>query len=215
MHAHDRTLLAALSFSDKDKKDSRHDAASRYLAKQENALRLAELCIVKTKGTSGEEGMLKWEGVNTRTGFGRVRPRYEVPIHKGEGKYRNTVGFMDLVLDVPVDIETRGVQQCKTWSYGEWEPEQPLLHNYVTQIDIRVEVKIGEVGVGDIIRQINLYKSFLAAKGARWVAATLFPLTAAEVEQLKEEDIFHIQLGEGFKKYHEETSGQESNSLLF
>jgi hypothetical protein len=44
MHSHDRTLLASLAFGDKDKANTLHGLACRYLTEPEQAVRLLAIC---------------------------------------------------------------------------------------------------------------------------------------------------------------------------
>jgi hypothetical protein len=116
MHSHDRTLLSSLGFADPDKRDKRHDWACQYLSLPENVT-----TIVKTRYPWPEEP-------------GTAKVRSEFALSKGEGQYKTTIGFIDLI--VVFADRRRG---CA------------------------VEVKIHPVGAGEILRQINLYREFVDA----------------------------------------------------
>lgn len=99
-------------------------------------------------------------------------------ISKGSGQYRTTIGFADLMLmfDVPSDQS------------GWWF--------------VLVEVKIHRVPVGDIIRQMTLYREHLEWFDCRKiVVATTFDLSVDDVEMLQRKKISHIKLGRKFEEF--------------
>lgn len=181
-HSHDRTLLASLGFADPDKRDSNlHTLACEYLTEDAQSGRLVRL-------------------VNRNEELISVESRVEVPLSKGEGQYRTTIGFLDAKID---------------WVGAE------------NQGSVFVEVKINRIDVGDVIRQINLYRQYavpwtppldsenfgsrLAARDKKqamgtssWILAANFELDDGYTKLLLRENIVHIQLGEGFRKWYEE-----------
>jgi hypothetical protein len=119
----------------------------------------------------------------------------EVMISKGEGQYRTTIGFLDVRID--------------------WFSADPV--DWMVRGSVFVEVKIAPIGVGDILRQINLYREYASAVPARdtrehlrgtvstaWVLATSFQLDAGQTETLQGAGITLIRLGEGFEKWFAE-----------
>ena len=67
-----------------------------------------------------------------------------------------------------------------------------------------VEVKIGEVGLGDVLRQINLYRGYLSLQGygsAPWLVAAAFEMSSSFVEGLRSQNIEVVHLGENFRKW--------------
>jgi hypothetical protein len=191
MHSHDRTMLANLGFADPDKKDPKHDWACQYLAE------LAE---------------------NGKLGSSLINPIFDVskcilPIHhdddakyrycifrgvkmehmlsKGDGKYQTTIGFLDVVVAFLYKFRNLGVEDFRSGL------------GYVV-----FEVKINQVGIGDIIRQINLYRQYYKKHGNPifWVIASAFQLPAVDVETLKREGIHHVFLGDSFIRWYEERS---------
>ena len=174
MHAHERTLIARMGFEDPDKKDRRHDLACQYLA--ENKERLLRRVLGDAVKDVARHG-------------------FEVPVSKGTGQYKVTIGFVDLVVNYNhrwVD-EKRGEEWCES-------------------LGCAVEVKIGRVQVGDIIRQINLYREYESA-GA-WIVATVFPLAESDVTALKRSRIHHVLLGEGFEKWVAEQEAKQGKHDL-
>lgn len=109
----------------------------------------------------------------------RVDSRVESPVTKGEDRYKTTIGFLD--------VKTK-------W----WVSDVPL----GTMV---VEVKVKPTGVGDIIRQINLYREYVQANA--WILASCFDLDAGQVATLEHARIKPIRLGDGFAKWFEERSG--------
>jgi hypothetical protein len=181
-HSHDRTLLASLAFGDPDKRDQTHDLACEFLSQPAQSERIAELVEPSAEKV--------------------VSAATEVPVSKGEGKYKTTIGFVDVLIN---------------WSGIRREGK------------VIVEVKIARVSVGDVVRQLNLYGEYVgfnssedlfsaklaALSGApitrsvRRVLATVYELDAGHTALLKREGICHIQLGEGFKKWFEDRSKAE------
>jgi hypothetical protein len=102
-------------------------------------------------------------------------PRPEHPISKGEGQYRTTIGFIDLFLDV-----------------------SPMVNRRFMSEHVAVEVKTGRAGMGQVIRQINLYREYIASQHTHWFLVTTYPETEGNVELLAESDIWHIELADAF-----------------
>lgn len=126
----------------------------------------------------------------------------EVAISKGEGQHKTTIGFLDVRIDF-----TRSDLNGSLSS-------------------VFLEVKISRVSIGDILRQINLYRQYQfspfgvlrqrlrALHGddqvnrSFWVVATAFDISAGEMETLRQANISHIRLGSGFAKWFEERQKQ-------
>lgn len=157
-HAHDRTLLASLSFGDPDKKDPLHDLGCQYISQPSvcNAMNIA----------LQEGGKLEFDESRC--------PVLEAPITKGEGKYKTMIGFIDVTLP---------------------------FKNQNGHVDVFAEVKIKPVELGEILRQISLYREF---KDGPWILVADFDMTASLEEGLKAHGIMPIRLGEGFKSYVEQ-----------
>ncbi len=155
MHAHDRTLLARLAFGDADKKNSKHDAACQYLAQPNTALEVVK--VVDPTTVAHLEG---------------TRAEFEMPIEKGEGQYKTTIGFVDLVLWV----------------------KQDRYHEFA----IGIEVKIERVSIADCVRQLRLYASYW--NPFVWVLVTPWSIDEQEKEMLGQ--IRHLQLGETFEAFY-------------
>jgi hypothetical protein len=126
------------------------------------------------------------------------RPRFEVPLTKGYDQYKTVIGFVDLIIPF---LGTSTYDDGRTGKY---------------RADLVVEVKIGPVGTGDIIRQIRLYREF--ASESKFLVATAFPISVLGVATLHSSHIHHIRLGEPFERWiesQEEEAPDAANSLTF
>jgi len=169
MHTHEHTLLAKLGFKDHDKGNSRHDLACQYLANE----RMYKL----------------WDDIPeidvARYGF------CEQVVCKGDGKYKTTVGFLDV--------------------WGAFEEEGARMATN----GIALEVKIKPVSIGEVLRQINTYREFQVEgefctyplKQARWALVTDYDLTSTDQAVLKRQDILHVRLGPKFDKWIKSQGG--------
>lgn len=256
MAATDNTLLQRLGFNDPDKKEPLHDVACRYLIQPKVAGRLidtfyskprtgrvAAVCSLdrdswdhKTELTTqlwrvASEGSL-------RMNFALSPGRLEAAISKGEGPYRTTVGFLDGHVPFRVDVTSDAVHQTVTKignkTYDGFkvrrtteEPGKPLVET--TGADLFLEAKICPVSVGQILRQMNLYREYRMflchgthPQGLRevcagfamysrrptgayaediWVVATAFDLSVEEVGVLNGAGLHHVRLGPAFDAY--------------
>lgn len=113
-HAYDRTLLSSLGFADKDKGNGLHDFACLYVADESDFLG------IETGFSWKDDQKIKMD-----------RGRLEVPITKGHGQYKTTIGFADVV------------------RHGVLDRHQEL-------VTIGIEVKVGAIGFGEVLRQIQL-----------------------------------------------------------
>lgn len=170
MHTHDRTLLAKLGFADLDRKDSRHDLACLYVS-QTSVLERIVASVTAMVPFPGRVDL-------------SVKPfTPEFHISKGEGQYATTIGFADLIINLNV-FEKLDVDSADYWS----RPGQ-----------IGVEVKISDPGVGDVLRQINLYRQYSVIRN--WVLVTTYPLLFHHIEMLRKERVFHFELGHNFNDW--------------
>jgi hypothetical protein len=190
-HSSDRTLLTQLGFADPDRKNERHDRAIQYLAQGEMMKRMVEVCGVVPVSTVK----------NARVAQRRLTPEFERPVVKGSGDYRMIVGFLDLTLWMHVDWEEdreeqhydrRTRQDLVTTSTEQWTMSEAIV----------IEVKITPVSIGEVLRQLNLYREFFIARLARaWVLATDYPISEGDRIVLKASKIWHVRLGSGFDEY--------------
>lgn len=194
MHSHNRTLIARLGFADPDKGDSRHDAACRYLATRA----IHESVATEVVG----------EGIPAV-----VRPAFEVP-------FKKNAGFIDLRLpylklydhDDPEVILGGQLARYRDMDRDHYAPAARVLEggaiewsSYVLRW-LNVEVKVSPVPIGNILRQINFYRSHV---GGPWLLATLFPLSHGDHEVLRGADISHALLGDAFHRWMAEEQVRE------
>jgi hypothetical protein len=199
MRSHERTLLSSLGFNDPDKGDPRHDLACRYIAQPEIAAK-----VMGSFSHSPQRRTAIQQREESEYDYSRVitfqRSVHEAPLSKGEGQYKVTVGFVDVYLiGMRADHckgRARSVDAQGKPCGGEWkEFDDRTASSWVTG----VEVKIGNAGAGDIIRQVNLYREY--AKFDAFVVVTAFPLSEGGADQLRSAGIRHFVLGKGFERF--------------
>lgn len=177
-HSHDRTLLAQLGFSDKDKKNPRHDLACRYLSQKDVLPKLVKPHLV--------------EGCDLVTAT--VVPEHHIT--KGDGRYKTTIGFADLYLTkmwvakgttgparilCPAEVkpdntisdfsrryqDQRNREQANMAAWQEqWDQAPTTRFGLLGSMSMLVEVKIEPVSAGDILRQMRLYSEYMPTLGA-------------------------------------------------
>ena len=147
MHSHDRTLLASLGFADLDKKNDRHDCACRYLTQPEIALNLVNYA---TAAPAKEQ---QWELSQVE------RVVLERHITKGKDQYRTTIGFVDCLIDFQIFYQEAVLEEDRSSGWGVWK-DTGQFRGARGNEQLLVEVKIQPVPVGDIMRQIGLYREY-------------------------------------------------------
>lgn len=244
MHSHDRTLLARLGFSDPDKKDPRHDLACQYLALRENQERLAEMLFLGPLRAKQVKGYKFWTGGverpsrnvrSTLLPMHADRAVLELPVSKGVGQYKTTVGFVDVSftwhLEEVIEGEMLQVSRLRfdpltnerlpplaapcrgerVESLEEWVPHSARERH---PFWLCAEVKVAPSPVGDVLRQVKLYREHLVESSAGrhppFVLATVYPMGASDVAALKAERITHIRLG---PKFDEWVAAREAEAL--
>lgn len=199
MHSHDRTLLASLGFSDPDKKSPLHDLACQFLTLSSSAKRIIS--------------MFGCREPDIAQGYPSIE--VERAITKGEGQYKTTIGFLDVVVRGMMPHVCKSKSCCDPTPKDEWQN--------ATLGSIIVEVKVNKISISDVIRQINLYAQFTSSGASgrenwsRYLLATTWPLTDSELRLLNMEKIKHVLLGESFNAYVEksEQSKPSQNNVEF
>jgi hypothetical protein len=193
----DQTLLARMGFSDPDKANPEHDLACRFLCEPEVGAKVLGLAAPSAQHARDRERELGRVWFMTRLGAVTFEGgNVEVPILKGEGQYRQYVGFIDTLIHGRCASERKGNDDV-------WGPSEP------ERLFCGVEVKIGATPVGDCVRQVKLYRAFSEAPA--WVLATRYDLSKADVEHLRSEGIVHVRLGKGFEAFAERVRASEKS----
>lgn len=188
MHSKDRTLLAQMGFADPDRKETRHELAIQYLIRRDVAFAMTCIAIDASEGLinfqvydGGEPTLLRECEIERIASVAT-----EVHVGKGDGKFKGTVGFLDIVFDVAVR---------KKVVPKEADPMSCRAVNY-SQV---VEVKINPIPTSDLIRQINLYREYHSAK--IWIAALAYSISEDDANLLRIARIRHVRLGDKFTQY--------------
>lgn len=230
MHSHDRTLLARLGFSDPDKKDPTHDLACAYLAEDAQARRIvAMLDQVRPPADRVEK---RSADIYTDARLRRLVSRLEHVVAKGSGQYRSTIGFLDVAVAWETEAHNVGWYDWRKNEYvTEWERRPVDKWELSHRQAVLVEVKIGRVPTGDLLRQVKLYAGHcqdlatdvlsisdwdrrtqcIETRPTWLMVATAYPMSKDEVVCLSREGIRHIRLGDGFRSWCNRQS-QESDS---
>ncbi len=214
MYAHDRTMLAKLGFADADKSDARHDLACQYLSTPDSVRRIVGLLGIVTAPAEWRwtDGTTEETAIESRR-FTRYNVSREYPLVKGADQYRTSIGFVDLRYELEiVTHRTRRAERKLNPCTGTWGRAQKLPDSDLSEsVKVGVEVKISPVGVGDLIRQVKLYQTYTGDWGwgisrwnretIHWIAATAYPVSALDVQSLRNERILHLLLGRGFHEF--------------
>lgn len=206
MHAHERTMLSRLGFADPDRRESLHDLACGYLALPETVSRLVGLLGLNQPPSAVRDRVYGKQCVATMSkAVASHEVNLEWEIAKGYGEYRTTIGFADLMLRFYVEKRysnvrvNRGDQssRCGRFRRPDWQSSEDYACG--DTLNYGVEVKITRVPLGDLIRQIKLYRSYSGVD--RWAAVTAYPLVASDIDCLRNEGIEHLRLGKAFDEY--------------
>jgi hypothetical protein len=143
----------------------------------------------------------------------KFRAVCEFEIAKGERQYRSTVGFVDVLLRI--DMEERHTScrrriRSKLSANESWYPDRDRIERHT--LNVGIEVKTTDVPISDVLRQINLYRSYSDIK--YWILATTYPLSQSQFDCLANARILHVHLGQRFQDYVKEQSNAPcSNSV--
>jgi hypothetical protein len=211
-HAHDKTLLARFAFADPDAKDPLHDLGCEYIALEENALKLLNMIkyVPDDVGKEITSDSLYFEtDSGLRVPFAgkfkyriteidrKVRSHVESILTKGQDQYMVTIGFLDV--DTSWTVRHRRVGKD---SANEKYPDLDDWLDYRGRIV--TEVKISPIGIGDLVRQMNLYREHVEMTHQRGDARAQFFVAAAfDVNDyfqsaLNREGIHLVRLGDNF-----------------
>lgn len=135
-----------------------------------------------------------------------LKASVESHITKGRDQYRTTIGFADLILSFSAaTVNITSLPEDSYYSSRDcndlfWYPLR--ICRFPEDITFLLEVKIHPLPVGDIMRQINLYREYCRTDGT--VIACAFPLPKDDIQSLLAERIHYIRLGARFEQFCEE-----------
>ena len=96
----------------------------------------------------------------------------------------------------------------------DYSPDWKNIADYSTPCDSTVhciEVKVTPVTICELLRQINIYKSY--SQFQSWIVATTYSLSVADLKCLTDENLKHIYLGQHFQTYlAEQKNGNHAES---
>jgi hypothetical protein len=238
--ASNRTLLANLGFNDPDKTSKKHDLGCHFLAQPhilEKILKtLNKLKIFPEKNEIPIYDKRDHFKIYLTDKY-RIDAnlRTEVPITKGKDQYKQTIGFVDGIMEILIYhkknvylCENKNKHECPTeciWSNTKIEKEfehciydiNDIFYNY--RICLYIETKITPQKLGDIIRQINLYREYPTCQCGKFILAYNFDLSEIEIKALEKENIICIKLSKQFDDWCAEQlnikSEQKDNRLEF
>ncbi len=229
MHAHDRTLLSSLGFADPDKSSNRHSLACQYLAHPLTAPKIAQCVFCKEEreewwkvGKDGRYCMTEHADQYLKAEL--TRHRCEVPVSKGEGRYKTTVGFLDSLLEYSVTFnrstrsrvsveKAASEHRCPAdTQWGDWHDGG--VSTFTSQRQVVVEVKITPVNADQVIRQIALYREYLPT-GCTFALVADFPILDVEAAMLSNARIRWIALGANFDSYCDMNERQDATPALY
>ncbi len=221
MHSHDRTMLASLGFADSDKQNPEHDRICRYLVQPDVVTKIG-----KWLGT--RLGQLKYQITSFDVVSGRTEEflgkvtalhspagtaRNEFHLTKGSGSYVTTVGFLDAVFELARDMD---VMQDQMWlrDPGKWGP---LPAGWVPKLRVDsefpwrffAEVKVAKIPAGDLLRQLQLYKTFFDYNSEHRPAAPFgivvapWDMTESENSELVKAGFAFLKVGDDYRKWAE------------
>lgn len=206
MHAHDRTMLAGLGFADPDKKNPQHDLACLYLT-QQNTIKAVLNWLLESYPDPKCEITGKSGGA-----------RNEYHLTKGEGKYATTVGFIDVLFRFSTEYRYLETTKHVGYEYDgsqKYAPCEPYWAASQSSWSMIAEVKISKVGIGDILRQLNLYVSYfdnysLSSYYPKALLIAPWDLTAPEAEALKSSGFGFLKLGKPFQDWQASVAASKS-----
>ena len=236
-YAHKNTMLSKCGFADEDRKESKHDLACAYIrdnisdllskiAEERDKKEKEQLYIRHGNGEDCPNSTAAFYGTRYHK-VSLVDVGQEVLLTKGEGQYKTTVGFADVIARFSVSEYIKGIKKTCSKHLSRQISDADfaaacdvetvydgMLYLNKTEFIINkkritaiIEVKAGYTQVSDITRQLELYRSTLAdtewSSGytvARMLAAC-YPLSNYDKEQLIKNGIRPIQLGEKFENW--------------
>lgn len=178
------TATSRLGMDDPDHKSQVHDLACQYLAQEP----LTETIV----------GILSprfYEIVPPPTMPDRRHVTFERKVIKGTGQYASVVGFVDLAIGYDFSGQTIDGKTARE------------------SFTVAFEVKTSPCAIGEIIRQIGLYREYCTKLSRSfWILATTFAISSRDAEMLASDGIIHVRLGSKFEEFQKNSQTSESQS---
>jgi len=205
MHSFKQVESNRLGFTDKDRGNSRHDWACQYLSTGCRGFHIVRAIVPKVTPWDSSFSNSKVRRHCEDLTWYRPWHEWEIYPHQGFGQRTKPrlAGFADLV--IPYQAVWR----------SEWDDDQETDRKPTEQSGrVLVEVKIGPVPIGDILRQVKFYRSTIlghdewgngwgVSSSYRWdfAVVTAYPLQAEDRKVLTDHKLHHFQLGQQFEDY--------------
>lgn len=236
----DRTLIASLGFSDPDKREIDHDLVCEYICQSDVATKFSRFIPEWSESISGKWMMAVQGPFNDvchmchRRGCSVGCPCYistsiverkrwdqlvwisskqEVVISKGEGQYKAHIGFCDCILRFGFSrVSVTKVLEVATDVVIEETSNQEIRLPQPHHQSVAIEVKVIPVSIPEIIRQIKLYRQYVS--DCKWVVATRWRPSEADIATLLNENIHHVFIGEKFDQWKANRNAAPAQNLL-
>lgn len=183
-HSFNKTLLASLGFSDKDKKDKRHDLAIQYLEKSKVQSRIVESIAVSPQTTKITAHFIEQEKL----------------ISKGDGKYKTTIGFVDAILKLWLVREDIDQEENKVNILVEVKINPVSVGDIIRQIRLYSEYSTDYTPYSDFVLGSFKGNDKLWLKYYK-LLITCFDFSKEDVRSLEDAGIFPIRLGKDFEEF--------------
>lgn len=183
MHTSDKTLLNRLGFQDPDKRSPLHDLICQYISEPEVTNRLLGLA-----GVTPERRL---------NGTLDTKAAQEFVLSKGDGPYKQHIGFIDVAVGACYEFAL---------SRTRYNARDSVCVGYLF-----VEVKVELPPIGDLVRQIKLYQSYIA-DGA-WAVVTPAAMSQGYRDALLAEGITPVTIGADFETWRTNQAALPAASL--
>lgn len=184
---------------DADKQHPEHDLACLYLSQKEQVLKLCSML---------EPGKVEMELASVG------HSSLEVPLRANHSKF--IIGYADLMFFAHGQYGELGFEYLDSEHYSRWEPyaplprfaHRPVLRRQGWSCNALVEVKISRVTVGELLRQINLYRTAQQCSEITVVAALRYDIDKAYNAALRDAGVVPVRLGAAFDAWKANYTGQ-------
>ena len=143
----------------------------------------------------------------------KVRMHAEVPLSKGDGQYKCTIGFIDGILNIDYvyEIERTFLTDAKKKDTVKKDTVEHT--DYVSML---IESKVFETPIGDILRQIKLYREYMVYKPNLTLLLTpeSFKITPSNKKLLSDNGIKWISVGSKFNEWYEKEITEKGDAEL-